>query len=425
VVRPALTRLEIALLPVLLAAALSVRLLLVVGIPPYQAPDERAHVRYVEHVVANRRLPVQPPPEFPRVITAWEQYFQPPLAYVLFAPLARASALAGATDAQRVRWLRAQNALYGAATVLVGFWVVASVTPAADPRRWLVAVWLAFLPGFVGATSAVNNDGLAVLLCTAVWLPLIAPVRSTARPVVLGAALGVACLAKLTALPLVPLLLVAPLLRGATAREAFREIAVAGAVAGVVMAAWLARNVLLYGEPFGTSRALLSSDWLATLLPPEAVAAGFAPQPLKAFLQFWGRFGVYNNLDWVGIPTLLVPIAALSAAGWLRARPSAGDAVDRHAALFLLSVVLATAVMVVQAFQYYSGWQGRYLYAALLPASALLASGWARWFRGRRSGVAVAALALALLAVDLAMAWKLQRFYATARPARWGLRLSL
>jgi hypothetical protein len=400
---PQLARHEALLLALLIGTALCARIALVLVIPPYQAPDERAHVRYVDHLIANQRLPVQPAPDLSSALEAWEEYFQPPLAYILYVPVALLASSGGLGEPGRVRALRLQNALYGAATVAVAFWVIASLTPAGDPRRWLVASVVAYLPGFVGATSAVNNDGLVNLLGAWLWLPVVAP-RWRARALGLGIALGAACLAKLIVLPVLPVVL------GVVAwRRSLRDALVAGGTAAALLAPWVVRNLILYGDLSGTSVGTVSFEFLAGVLPAGTVAAAAAPQSMKTFLQFWGRFGIFNNLDWVAVPTLWIPLAALGALGWIRPRPSGRDALNGQAWVFLLALALSTIALVVVSLQIYSGWQGRHLYpAALLPISALLGCGWARWRRGPASS-----------------AWKLHRFYSTVHSLEWGLRLSL
>lgn len=141
--------------------------------------------------------------------------------------------------------------------------------------------------------------------------------------------------------------------------------------------------------------------------------------------QFWGRFGVHNNLAWSGVPALLVPLTVLAVAGWLRPGSRAVGNLGGYGTAFTLGVVLAAGTLVVYSMRYYSGWQGRYLYAALVPACALLAGGWARWLPGRRPWVGPAGLGALLLAMDVTIAWKLDHFYTTVAPARWGLRLPL
>jgi hypothetical protein len=408
----------------LVVASLCMRIAWASVIPTDQAPDEPAHVRYVEYVAEHLRLPVQPPTELRRLIERWEQFFQPPLAYVLFAPLTMLMRAIGASHDQLVWTLRLQNAGYGAATVAVSFWIIARLTPQADPRRWLVAIFVAFLPGWVGNTAAVNNDGVAGLLAAALWLPLLAP-RGKTRPWLTGAILGLGCLAKLTVMTIAPIVLLVPWLRGDPIRKSVRDLVIVASAAGLVVAPWMIRNLLLYREPFGTITAFISFDSMVGILPPDLLAAAAAPQPLKMFLQFWGRVGRHNNIDWIAVPAVWIPVALVGVTGWLRRPGRPPDALEGHAPAFLLAIALATVALLIFSFRYYSGWQGRHFYCVLVPICALLASGWARWAAAPRLWFAVAALALVLLALDASLAWKLLHFFGTTHPVRWTLRSHL
>src|SRR5262249_5008969 len=79
--------------PALLAATGGLVFLLVV--PPFEGPDETAHVQYARYVAVTGELPAAPPsPD-----SMWRDYYyewvQPPAAYVAAALLYRAEALAG------------------------------------------------------------------------------------------------------------------------------------------------------------------------------------------------------------------------------------------------------------------------------------------------------------------------------------------
>jgi len=81
---------------------------------------------------------------------------------------------------------------------------------------------------------------------------------------------------------------------------------------------------------------------------------------------------------------------------------------------------LAAVGLVSFSLRYVGGWQGRYLYPALLPLVALLAGGWTRLLpaRGTRPVVAVLAVLLCALAVGVLAA--VARFYAATPPLKWG-----
>jgi hypothetical protein len=406
---------------VLVAAALIVRIAFALAIPAFQAPDEQAHLRYVEYLREHRALPVQPQRSIDMFADPMHQAYQPPLAYLLFVPVNQWLAASEARPPARLRAARIQNACYGAAAVLVGVLVAARLTLRGDPRRFLVAAVLAFFPGFVGIGSAVNNDALANLLAALLWLTLIPGEGRTRSAWRAGAVLGAACLAKLSSLALAPLLLAVPLLQHRRdLRGALRFALAASAVAVLVLLPWMLRNVSVYGNPLAIGAGSLSFEWLATVLPAEQLAAAARPRLDNVFFQFWGRFGIANNLSWSGIPLLMVTLSLLALAAWIRARNSRpADRFERWAPTFAFAVVLVLAGLVYFSLGYAGAWQGRYLYGAMVPVALLLAGGWGRWLPGRSWWLPVAAIALALLALDVVALLELRHFFATQPPGSW------
>jgi hypothetical protein len=406
---------------VLVGAAFLVRVAFAFTLPAFQAPDEQAHLRYVEHLREHRSLPIQPERSLEMFADPMHQAYQPPLAYLLFVPLEQWLTASEAKAVTRLRAVRIQNAVYGAATVLVGVLLAARLTTRGDPRRLLVGAVLAFFPGFVAVGGAANNDSLANLLAALLWLMLIPrDGRSAWRA---GLVLGAACLAKLTSLALAPLLFVVPLLqhRG-DVRNALRFALVAGAVAALPMLPWMFHNVSVYGNPLAIGVGSLSVEWLAAVLPADQLALATDMRLDNAFFQFWGRFGIANNLAWSGVPLVLVALALLALVGWMRLRaPRPPDRFERWASTFAVAVALAVGGLFYFSLQYAGAWQGRYLYGAMLPVAMLLAGGWARRLPDGRWWVLVAVAALLLLAVDVIAIIKLHQFFATQPPASWML----
>jgi hypothetical protein len=405
----------------LVGAALLVRVAFALAVPAFQAPDEEAHWRYVEYLREHRALPIQPERSLEMFADPMHQAYQPPLAYLLFVPLER-SLVASETKAMtRLRALRIQNACYGAATVLVGTLLAARLTRRGDPRRLLVAAVLAFFPGFVAVGGVLNNDSLANLFAAVLWLTLVPREGRFRSPWYSGLVLGGACLAKLTSLTLAPLVFAVPLLRkGRDLRGALRFGLVAGAVASLSMLPWLFRNVSVYGDPLAVGAGSLSTEWLATVLPPDQLALVTRPRIDSAFFQFWGRFGIANNLAWSGVPLVMMALAFVALAGWVRDRARRPpDGFERWAPTFVFAVALAVGGLLYFSLGYVGAWQGRYLYGAMLPVAFLLAGGWARCLPAERWWGPVAAIGLSLLAVDVIALFKLQQFFATHPPGSW------
>lgn len=406
---------------VLVGAALLVRVAFAFAVPAFQAPDEQAHLQYVAHLREHRALPVQPERSLEMFADPMHQAYQPPLAYLLFAPLEQWLAAREAKAVTRLRAVRIQNAVYGAATVLVGVLLAARLTRRGDPRRLLVGVVLAFLPGFVAVGSAANNDSLANLLAAVFWLALIPREGRSRSAWWAGLALGAACLAKLTSLALVPLLFVVPLLqRHWDLRGALRFALAACAVAALPMLPWMLHNVSAYGDPLAIGVGSLSTEWLATVLPADQLALATRPRLDNAFFQFWGRFGVANNLAWSGVPLVLVTLVLLALFGWTWPRiPRPLDRFEGLAPTFAVAVALAVGGLVFFSTGYAGAWQGRYLYGAMVPVAFLLAGGWERRIPDTRWWKPAAVVALTLLAVNATVLVKLHQFFTTQPPARW------
>lgn len=420
----------------MVAAALAVRIAFALALPTFQAPDEEAHFRYVTFLGEERAMPIHPVERsFELFADPMAEAYQPPLAYATFVPVERAFAAAGAPLRVRLRAVRLQNALYGAITVLIGSLVAVRLTRSGDPRRLLAAIALAFLPGFVAVGAAVNNDSLANLLAAALWLTLIPAAGRELSAWRSGLLFGAACLAKLSILVLAPLLFAIPLLQDRShPRGALRFAAIAIATAGLVLLPWIGHNVAQYGSPLAIGVGSIPFDWLESVVPGAQLEGFTRARYGNAFFQFWGRFGIANNLTWIGVPIALVPMAGLAALGWLLSRPPADtpDGFDAWAPAWLLAAALAIVGLVQFSLTYVGAWQGRYLYSAMLPWALLFAGGISRLLRfeagadpaqRKRAATharwAIVVLALALAAVNVIVLVKLLAFFAEAPPGRW------
>jgi hypothetical protein len=284
----------------------------------------------------------------------------------------------------------------------------------------LVGLVLALMPGFAGNAASVDNDALANLLAIALWLPLLAPDRRRGAWRT-GLVYGAACNAKLTLLALAPLLLLVPWLeRRDDPKGALRFAAIAGGVAGAMLLPWLARNAMVYGDPLAIGVGSMSFGWLSGVLPPEKLAELQQVRILHAWNVFWGRFGVYHNLGWAPIPLAWTALCLAALAGWIRGR-GARDALEARWPALLAAPLLAAAGMTWFSIRYYGGWQGRYVYTAMLPVALLLACGWARLAPARRAWLSTWILAALLLALDAALLVLLARFWSGTPALRWGL----
>jgi len=231
------------------------------------APDEGAHLRYVEVLATEGRLPVLDLAHRREVGTADREYeaHQPPLYYTLAVPFYHVGkAFGGAAGAgQACRFL---SVLIGLAGTLLVWRLAREVAPGRPGLALAATAFAALLPMRLSVMGSVTNDGLAEVLATASLLVMLRLPRAGAggearAGLVLGVALALALLARATAILLLPPALLALYLAsgmregGADRPAALRRFLVAGgatALPVLVLAGWwFARNHVLYGDPLG------------------------------------------------------------------------------------------------------------------------------------------------------------------------------
>jgi 4-amino-4-deoxy-L-arabinose transferase-like glycosyltransferase len=328
--------------------------------------------------------------------------WQPPLFYLAAAPVF--SVFAGTDPAAAVYPLRTLDALLGALTIVVAYYVAREVLPA----HFAIAVPLVIVgvPMFTSVSASISADPLANLLAAGVLLLLL---RRTRRgesrldrrwAIGAGALIGLGLLTKLALGIFVPLALLVIVCQ--SSRRVYESLLLLGTT-GLMVFPWLVHQVTTYGwtDPLATSRHAqvvldqqrfpgLSLDYLGRFLP-------------TSFHSFWAQFGwmgvvAPDRLYWgwgvltlVALAGLVLQRSRLAEPGWRMVLLSVGAAAVGYVAYNL-------------AFEQF---QGRYLFTALVPLAMLLVWGWSAWLpRGAQpwgvlllGGVLVALNAYALTRV--------------------------
>ena len=187
--------------------ALFVRMLFAFVTPAWQSADEYPHFWYAQELSRTLR--------FPAVSSTFPGYeaFQPPLYYGIAAALLRISpagppfsldVIEPPTGALLV--LRFLSVAFGVLATWLTYLAARAIPAMPERARIVAALFTAALPTYVGTTSSVNNDGLAVLLGTACIASML---RFDARPraaLLTGFLAGFAYLTKANAIVLLPLI---------------------------------------------------------------------------------------------------------------------------------------------------------------------------------------------------------------------------
>lgn len=395
-------------------------------VPPGEAPDEPAHLAYVDHIVEKGSLPPARPS---RDLTGYESY-QPPLDYAVSAALLRVLhggpvaypfvansgfdfqtsgsraflAHPGAeSQARALRQLRMARLFWGVVTVWFMFQTAQLLV--APGREWSVAAVAPFAlaPQFLFDTATINNDTAVTALASATIYGLC---RLVSRPagfssgLLTGAAAGLALWAKSSGLFLVPpLFYVAIALWQRRERRAMAGLLLAFAA---LSAAWIAFAVARSGPILVSAQteSAAASGWLRLITEPAWLAS--------VWISFWGKLGWLNLKLPAPIYLFFLPPTLLGVWGvisTLRQRSAATT-------LALLAVVSNLGLFVA----YLAGvdWQlqGRYLFPSIVAIAGLAAKGFGDLGgETRLRAWGVVSLVFAYAAVAALGAWWIARTY--------------
>jgi 4-amino-4-deoxy-L-arabinose transferase-like glycosyltransferase len=382
-----------------------------INTPIWQVPDEPAHYNYIHALVEDRSLPViepqdydqeylvelvsrQFPPEMPVDSITYEDH-QPPLYYLLAIPVYLSAG-------GEVLALRLFSVAIGAGLLVAAFRSVRILFPDRHSVALIAAALIAFLPQRLAMMAGVNNDGLAELMVGVVLWMSLNYVRGLASGrrflIALGVVVGLALLTKTTAYVVIPVVVLAIWLRERREEQARPLITAATKaglvllVAGLLVAPWLIRNVMVYGltDPLGLAShnaAVVgqprTADWLA-----EYGMTGLLQRAVQTtFQSFWGQFG------WMGVPlqpavyVLLLLVAGLQMlgfVGWLVDRQGPRLEPDQRDGMWLIAVSAFVTLILFIGYNFtFVQHQGRYLFPALIPL-ALWATLGLDWLLGPR-----------------------------------------
>jgi len=368
-------------------------------------PVEVVQVIKTSPTLASRSTPHLPVLDDGYWSVASSQYeaVQPPLYYALLVPAYWASRPFGFVAS--IYGLRIGSVLL-ALTAVPLTWMLAKELFPRRPAVWLAApTLLVAVNGFNTNLATIGNDALVVPVAALALLAAARFRRSPSRRAAAktGLALGAALLAKTTTVGLIGVLALPYLWLLVTRRQRVVQVLKAGAVtgvcAGVVLAPWVAWNLVTYGSP---TAAAASSAITGQMMARSTLSAGVLWDHVRlANMGFWDS-ALFSHLtgppyEWVFVVAVLA--AVVVGLGTALARR------DGEAAVALAwvgtALPLAYAGMEAIVFGLFHGVghpEGRHLYTALAPVSLLVAAA-AVVALGPRWGVVAVAAVIALALV--------------------------
>ena len=384
-------------------------------VPAWEVPDEPSHVKYARYLRDTLRLPRQ------QAQGSIETSHHPPLYYIL-AVLASAPANWNNTQgsfrlnpkfiwhrkggheanihqlssvdtfpysgvALALHLMRLLSVTCSAGTVVLTYLLAREIFPNRPSVVCLAAILVAFNPQFLFISAGALNDGLMVMAATgAMWQML----RAVRQPVLsrqwvyVGVWSSVAALAKISGIVLIPLSVVLLLVCAVFYRN--MRILWRGGLAFAVPVLtltgwWFARNIWLYGDPFGTmtwGKRFPEAAQKATL----RLETFLGPLINEQFRSFWGVFGWMTVAapPWFffAIRGLLL-ISALGLIGYIIMTIRNAKSVSRREVFGVLFcaavVVLMQGLMIRENLRFVTATQGRYLFPVIAPFMTLVSLG--------------------------------------------------
>jgi hypothetical protein len=430
---------------------LSLYLAMVVGyqrtVPIFEAPDEQSHIHYVAFVSLEGHLPrYGAEPDVPG------EGMQPPLYYILLAPLFQAldpggdelledlrqashwiyetdgsnrvSPMARIRPATRgdgvprfapepsldplrkLRWGTLPFGFIALLFTIAGAWCASRNAPVSI----LCGALLGFSPQFLFMSSYVSNDAAGACIgAAAFWLFSLSLDRERDRRyqylllamlVALGAAVKNSTLPVLavTALGIVAM-------DPRPTRTRIRAVVMAGAIAFVLLLPNALSNIQRFGDPLGLDALWQSAAGLPRTAEFGSTASYFVQMYwFNTLRSYWGVFGWMDLHVPASVWLSSFALTAVGTVGFVLAlkRPDAsGDSRLKAPFLYVAAAALATVAIHVLLNMRLIQPQGRHLFAAAPHIAFLLATGIAHWTTARREwlttwGVAAGLLGLAL-----------------------------
>ncbi|MCL5947095.1 MAG: glycosyltransferase family 39 protein [Chloroflexi bacterium] len=388
-----------------------------IAIPVLESSDENWHEAVVWHIAAGKGLPQLSQHDAGRLLVPAQEAGQPPLYYILAAATtfwlhepnpATAMVVSPNTDighptttgwhknlfvhpapGERFPWKgvplavhlhRFLSIVFGALAIVLIF---ASARLMSNDSLAVVAAGLtAFNPMYDFITASVDNDSLAVLtgslLLFLLLRVMIHPVRSNATIFLLGIALSLAILTKLSVASLGLPIIVIILLMNWRDKQIHRTIHHALLLFLPVLVIdgwWFVRNQIIYGDPLGL-RAFIA---IAGARPVPMTTSELVKELPGIWISFWGIFGAYDILlpHWQYIVYDIV--AGVAFLGLVSMRWRRSTLLRRDGAVLLASVLLLEFVLLLRWTASTEASSGRLLFPVIASASILLATGLTRW----------------------------------------------
>lgn len=362
------------LLAILVTTGLLCRLGFVFLTPTFYAPDEESHYKYIQHLVEKRSFPIQTS-KLGEYTNDFE-YNQPPLYYLLLAPLFWLGHAVFGEVSATVILLRLVSVLFWGVNVwLAKTWL--RRLEINSPFVWtFVMGMVCLLPTYVFVSSVINNDNLLTTLGGALLCLLARREPSRKNALTTGLVLGLALLTKQSACVFVPAIVLLALGDGLQKRTSWTTALIRIAIVGGASALLFLPRAFWNFKTYGS----LTPEFLILApIPWPSFLHGLAATAHNILKTFWAVAGITNNIAYpfplVGM--LLMGLCLLAQQEGIRSPTTADHSSGISSAMtWALALTVIINIGLVMRFGYISGMgQGRHLFPVLFPLALALATG--------------------------------------------------
>lgn len=272
----------------LFVTGLVLRIIFSLLIPDFTGNDEQAHLRYAQHISTEKRLPNLN--NYPNENPAGNEYFQPPIYYVLIAPLISITS----TPSSQLHLARIISIIIWG----IGFYFalkLISIIKLPEPHSVIVLAFTALLPTYIANSSTSNNDTLTNTL-SLITLFIIAKLLNQkltfTKLLILSALISLAILSKLTGLIFLPTAVWLIYYKAKGLNKIFiANTTIFIITTGLFSGWWFLYNFLIY------------KDFLGPIAASTATFTNIPMNPYKLYLMtrgtfftFWAAYGPANQI---------------------------------------------------------------------------------------------------------------------------------
>lgn len=272
----------------LFATGLILRIFFSYLIPDFTGNDEQAHLKYAQHILAEKKLPN--PNDYEGENPAGNEYFQPPIYYLLLAPIIAFFD----NPSSQLHLVRIVSIVIWGVGFYFAFKLISTIK-LPQPHSMVVLTFLALLPTYVANSSTANNDTLTITLSqvTLFYIAKLINQRLTpARIFGLSALISLTILSKITGLIFLPAViwLIYYKLKG-NHKQFITHTLIFIASTALLTSWWFLYNYLTYQNILGP---IAASTATFTNVPFDIYKLYLITR--GTFFTFWASYGPANQI---------------------------------------------------------------------------------------------------------------------------------